>query len=97
MRDNLHPANQLAIARTVLANERTLLAHFRSSLGSIIGGAGLIKFFGHPAYGISGAILMAIAVIWLVVGVRRYMTTRKLISDIDPQDWRRMEQIIKEK
>lgn len=40
---------------------------------------------------------MAIAVIWLVVGVRRYMTTRKLISDIDPQDWRRMEQIIKEK
>ena len=48
MRRDLHPANQLAVARILLANERALLSYFRSSLGAFIGGAGLIKFFGHP-------------------------------------------------
>ncbi len=95
MTTELHPANQLALARTVLANERTLLAYFRGSLGAAIGGAGLIKFFDHRAYAIGGAVLLAVAVAWLVVGIRRYLKTRRLISDIDPEDWQQIEGIVK--
>jgi uncharacterized membrane protein YidH (DUF202 family) len=50
MEGKLHPGNELAIARTVLANERTLMAILRTAPGSFIGGAGLFKFFGHLAY-----------------------------------------------
>ena len=50
MEGKLHPGNELAIARTVLANERTLMAILRTALGSFIGDASLLKFFGHPAY-----------------------------------------------
>jgi uncharacterized membrane protein YidH (DUF202 family) len=50
MEGKLHSANQLALARTVLANRTTLLAVYRTALGCFIGGAGLLKFFGHPAY-----------------------------------------------
>jgi uncharacterized membrane protein YidH (DUF202 family) len=44
-----YPGTQLAVTRTVLANERSLLAFARTALGCFIGGAGLFKFFGHPA------------------------------------------------
>ena len=44
MQTNLQPANELAVVRTTLANERTLLSYFRISLGSFIGAAGLIRF-----------------------------------------------------
>jgi len=40
MEVTLHPGTQLAIARTVLANERSLLAIVRTALGCFIGGAG---------------------------------------------------------
>ena len=46
MEDKLRPAIELAIARTVLANERSLLAFIRTALGCFLGGAGLFKFFG---------------------------------------------------
>jgi uncharacterized membrane protein YidH (DUF202 family) len=37
---NLRPATELAITRTVLANQRTLLAVLRTALGCLLGGAG---------------------------------------------------------
>jgi putative membrane protein len=54
---NLNPATELAIARTVLANERSLLAFVRTALGCFLGGAGLFKFFGHPLYEMVGIML----------------------------------------
>ena len=68
MQDKLHPREKLGIARTVLANERTLLAIIRTALGSFIGGASLFKFFGHAI--------------------------KKLISDIDPEDWQALEALV---
>ena len=64
----LFPGNELAIARTDLANERTLLAVLRTALGCSVGGAGLLKFFNHPAYGIAGIFLMMIAALILGFG-----------------------------
>jgi hypothetical protein len=42
------PANFLAIGRTIIANERTLLAFLRTSLACFLGGAGLFKYLVHP-------------------------------------------------
>jgi uncharacterized membrane protein YidH (DUF202 family) len=94
MEVNLHPANELAVARTVLANRRTLLAIFRTALGCFIGGASLLKFFGHPAYEMVGIFLMVIAAVILIVGMRKYWTIKKLIGAIDPEDWQALEAMI---
>jgi putative membrane protein len=83
----LHPVNKLAVIRTVLANERTLLSYLRTSLGCLIGGAGLIKFFTHPLYVIGGSVLIVFSAVWLLVGIRRFWKTRKLIQNIDLEDW----------
>jgi putative membrane protein len=94
MEGKLHPGNELAIARTVLANERTLLANFRTALGCFIGGASLFKFFGHPAYEIVGIILIVISTIILFVGIRKYRTIKKLIGAIDPEDWKALKTLV---
>ena len=95
MEDKLRPATELAIARTVLANERSLLAFVRTALGCFLGGAGLFKFFGHPLYEIVGIMLMTISAVVTFVGIRKYRTIKKLISDIDPEDWQALEAMVK--
>lgn len=95
MEGKLYPGNELALARTVLANERTLLAILRTALGCLIGGAGLLRFFGHPAYEILGIFLIILAAVILCVGVRRHRTIKKLIGDIDPEDWQALETMVK--
>jgi len=95
MEGKLHPANELAIARTVLANERTLMAVLRTALGCFIGGASLLKFFGHPAFEIVGIFFMIVAAVILFVGIRKYRTIKKLIGAIDPEDWQALEAMVK--
>lgn len=97
MQTHLHPADQLAVARTILANERTLLSFFRTSLACLIGGAGLVKFFEHPLYVLIGSVLIAISALWLLAGIKRFWTTRKLIQNIDPTDWIDIEGFMKQK
>ena len=95
MNECLSPANQLAVTRTILANERTLLSYFRISLGSLLGGAGLMKFFEHPAYIVTGAALLISSAAWIIIGIHKYRLNKKLISDIDPEDWLEVKGIIK--
>jgi putative membrane protein len=94
MKIRLQPVSELAIARTVLANQRTLLAIVRTALGCFLGGISLFKFFGHPAYEIVGIMLMIISAAVLFVGIRKYRTIKKLISDIDPEDWQALETLV---
>lgn len=91
MQVNIHPANQLAITRTILANERTLQAFLRTALGCFLGGAGLLKFFGHPIYKIIGTFLVISCIVGAFIGIRKYRMVKKLISDIDPEDWQVVE------
>jgi uncharacterized membrane protein YidH (DUF202 family) len=91
MEGKFHPGNELAVARTVLANRRTLLAIFRTALGCFLGGASLLKFFGHPLYEIVGIFFMIIAAVILGVGLRKYWTIKNLIGAIDPEDWQAFE------
>jgi len=90
----LHPVNQLSITRTILANERTLLSYLRGSVGCLLGGIGLIKFLDHPVYLFSGSVLLVFSVILFVVGLKRFRSVKKLISEIDPVDWLVVEQRI---
>jgi uncharacterized membrane protein YidH (DUF202 family) len=68
---------------TVMANERSPLAFAHTSLECFLGGAGLFKFFGHPISEIVGIMLVVIPVTVLFIGIRKYRTIKKLISDTD--------------
>jgi inner membrane protein YidH len=94
MEGRLQPVSELAVARTVLANQRTLLAVVRTALGCFLGGAGLFKFFGHPVYEIVGIMLMIISAAILFVGIRKYWAIKMQISDIDPEDWQGFEALV---
>lgn len=62
----------LAIDRTRLANERTLLAYIRTAIAIAVVGASLIKFFDSKTAGISGAVFIAAAAVMLFVGILRF-------------------------
>jgi putative membrane protein len=94
MKGRLQPVSELAIARTVLANQRTLLANIRTALGCFLGGAGLFKFFGHPVYEIVGILFIVISTLILFVGIRKYRTIKKTIGAIDPEDWQALESMV---
>jgi putative membrane protein len=70
------PANTneiLALERTKLANERTLLSYIRSSLYLLIGGIGILqlKDFQHIKW--LGYVALVICIIFLGVGIFRYV------------------------
>jgi len=76
------PNDALALGRTVLANERTLLAFLRTGVGLSVGGIGVVKFVGHPvivALGWSAIVLSAPVIIW---GVWRFLSIRKFLYRI---------------
>lgn len=65
----------LALDRTRLANERTLLAYLRTSLGFAAAGATLWRLSPDIAADRAfGAALVAVGVVLLVVGVFRFLT-----------------------
>lgn len=67
----------LDIVRTVLANERTVLAYIRTALSFLAAGALLIKFTDSQALVLTGWLLLPIGVAVLLLGGRRYWTTRR--------------------
>lgn len=72
--------------RTILANERTLLAYLRTALALIIVGGSAIKFFVSPVVHVSGGIFIVLALLVMVVGVRRFgRTNRRIRAAIGPR------------
>ncbi|MGO3183330.1 MAG: DUF202 domain-containing protein [Aequorivita sp.] len=76
------PANTneiLALERTKLANERTLLSYIRSSLYLLIGGIGILQLKDFDNIHWLGYIALVVCVIFLTVGIFRYvLLTRRL-------------------
>jgi len=68
----LTPADQLALDRTRLANERTLLAYLRTALGLIALGAAALKVFHEPLMQILGAASVAAGILVVCIGAWRY-------------------------
>ncbi len=70
----------LAIDRTVLANERTLLSYVRTSLTLLVIGGTCFKFFDVLWLNILGLVFMAIAVVVALRGWMRYRRMHLLLG-----------------
>jgi uncharacterized protein (DUF302 family)/uncharacterized membrane protein YidH (DUF202 family) len=84
-RDESAPAHlplsdELAVGRTSLANERTLLAYLRTALQCVVGGVSLIKFFDHPVARLLGAVFLPVGVAVGIAGVVLF-TRRQLDAE----------------
>lgn len=67
----------LDLLRTQLANERTLLAYIRTSIGLVAAGVAVLHFFPRGQWGI---IALAAGALTLVVGIVRYTRVRRLLG-----------------
>ena len=70
----------LAIDRTSLANERTLLAYLRTGITLFLGGATFIHFSNQIWFSVLGAICVPAGLAAFFIGLRRYRFMRKQIS-----------------
>lgn len=71
--------DHLAMERTKLANERTLLSYVRSSLYLLLGGIGLvgIKQNLFEDLKVVGLVAIGLSVLFLAVGVIRYIQLKR--------------------
>ncbi len=76
-------SDRLAISRTGLANERTLLAHVRTALALAAGGVGLVQIFTSPTVVALGWALIPASAIVLIVGVVRFQRARRALRDAE--------------
>ncbi|CAM3455863.1 DUF202 domain-containing protein [Aequorivita lipolytica] len=70
------PANTneiLALERTKLANERTLLSYIRSSLYLLLGGIGILQLKDFERIKWLGYVALVVCVIFLAIGIFRYV------------------------
>ena len=69
----------LAIDRTILSNERTLLAYGRTALAMVIIGGSALKFFDPGILTVVGWLFIAGGAITMLIGWRRYRHTDRLL------------------
>lgn len=72
----------LAIERTRLANERTLLSYIRSSLYLLLGGIGFFQLKGFPNFKYLALLSLAFSVIFFVIGVYRFTLLKKSLKNL---------------
>ena len=72
----------LAIERTRLANERTLLSYIRSSLYLILGGISFLQFEGCSNIKYLGILSLVLSVIFLFIGIYRFMLLKKSLKNL---------------
>ncbi len=75
-------ADRLALERTALANDRTLLAYVRTALGLLAAGVTVLKLFASNGMQMVGYILIASGVCALVIGLMNYHEVRNRLTDI---------------
>lgn len=72
--------DHLAIDRTILSNERTLLAYIRTALALVIVGGSCIKFFASFWMGIVGAAFIVTGGLVAIRGLQRYGRMRAFMA-----------------
>jgi len=77
--------NELGIIRTHLANERTFLAYFRTSLAFVAAGAGTIHFFQSLMVHYAGWFLFGSGILIFAFGAIRFFVMKRRISGSPPQ------------
>jgi putative membrane protein len=72
----------LAIERTRLANERTLLSYIRSSLYLLLGGVAFFQLHIVPNFKYLAFVSLFFSVIFLVIGIYRFMILKKSLKKL---------------
>lgn len=72
--------DQLAVQRTRLANERTLLAYLRTAIMLAATGVTVLTLYQGLLYWSAGGLLLLLALLASVVGVRRFRRVSRLIG-----------------
>jgi len=70
----------LAIERTRLANERTLLSYIRSSLYLLLGGIGLFQLKNFANFKYLALLSLVFSAIFFVIGVYRFTLLKKSLK-----------------
>jgi inner membrane protein YidH len=72
--------DQLAIDRTLLANERTLLSYLRSGVALFIAGISIVHFAGHGWFADFGYACLPVGVVTVYFGALRFRKMDEAIS-----------------
>jgi len=72
----------LAIERTRLANERTLLSYIRSSLYLMLGGIAFFQLEMVPNFQYLAFISLFFSVLFLLIGIYRFMLLKKSLKKL---------------
>lgn len=80
------PSSLLTLGRTIMANDRTLLAFLRTSLAFGAAGVGMIKYLDPPIFDVMGWIFVAFSGVILSAGIHRYRHAKKILKAVTPKD-----------
>jgi putative membrane protein len=83
--DNLILRDELAIDRTLLANERTLLSYLRSAAALLIAGFSIIHFSTEVWFWVLGLSCIPAGIMTGIIGVARYRRMNQTIVRIRNQ------------
>lgn len=72
--------DELALYRTHLANERTLLAYLRSGVALVIAGATIMHFVGQGWFWLTGLLCIPGGVVVSLIGISRYQAMKLSIT-----------------
>lgn len=72
----------LAIERTRLANERTLLTYVKSSIYLILGGIAFLQLKDFERIKYLGYLSLLLSVIFLIIGIYRFILLKKSLKRI---------------
>ena len=75
-------ADELAVQRTTLANERTWLAYLRTALTLFVAGVTFVQFFSSRIIQLIGWSFIPLGVVTALVGWRRYRQARRLTKQL---------------
>ncbi|WP_369686020.1 DUF202 domain-containing protein [Mariniflexile sp. AS56] len=70
----------LAIERTRLANERTLLSYIRSSLYLLLGGIAFFQLKNFPNFRYLAFVSLFFSALFFVIGIYRFMLLKKSLK-----------------
>lgn len=76
-KDKLSLSEQLALDRTILANERTFLSYMRTSLTIFVVGITFIELLDSPIIEIIGILFLPIAFVIFILGIKIYLKIKK--------------------
>ncbi|WP_035479529.1 DUF202 domain-containing protein [Gelidibacter mesophilus] len=72
----------LAIERTRLANERTLLSYIRSSLYLLLGGIAFFQLKNFPDFKYLAILSLVFSAIFFIIGIYRFTLLKKSLKNL---------------